>query len=226
MKHSRLRYGAGKPIGSLSNQVYEHIRELIIAGGLPAGARLVEMDIASQMGTSQGPVRDALQRLERDGLVQRRAHSATYVTSISIDEMYELFSIRSAIEGFAIRRAAGRVDNTQCAELQTLVEAMRSSARENDMLALVKFDLEFHRLICEWSGSIALMLAWNPLYSQIQRFVAQTHKHYFDNLIEIADTHQPIVDVLSRGNADEAESTIQQHIMLIWSRINSNHKST
>jgi DNA-binding GntR family transcriptional regulator len=212
--HSRLR------VGSLSDQVYERIRQWIIMGELEAGARLVEMELAAQMGTSQGPIRDALQRLERDGLVQRHARSATFVTSVSTDEMYELFTIRSAIEGFAIRRTVARIDADRCTELQGLVQAMQTAAHADDMIALVSYDLEFHRLICEWSGSAALMQAWNPLYSQIQRFVAQTHKHYFNNLLEIANTHQPIVDVLNRMNPDEAEAIIQEHIMLIWSRIN------
>ncbi|HLV34448.1 MAG TPA: GntR family transcriptional regulator [Spirillospora sp.] len=225
MNHKRLR-GAVKPLGSLSSQIYERIWHSIITGELPPGTRLVEMDIAAQMGTSQGPVRDALQRLERDGLVQRHARSATFVTSISTDEMYELFSIRSAIEAFAIRRTVQRIDGSQCAELQALVEAMRAAAQNDDMSALVNYDLEFHRLICEWSGNIALTQAWNPLYSQIQRFVAQTHKHYFSDLMEIADTHQPIVDVLVAKDIDRAEEIIKQHIMLIWSRIDTEGKTT
>src|SRR5215470_19708501 len=88
-------------LASLSDQVYEHLRLAIIHTDLVPGEKLVELEIAAQMGTSQGPVREALQRLERDGLVERRARSATFVTSISPDEMYELFSIRSVIEGFA-----------------------------------------------------------------------------------------------------------------------------
>lgn len=216
-------YSTRKPIGSLSNQVYDRLRQSIISGEFQGGARLVEMEIAAQMGTSQGPVRDALQRLERDGLVERHARSASFVSSISTDEMYELFSIRSAIEGFAIRRAIARIETDQCNELQSLVEAMRSAALKDDMLLLVNYDLEFHRLICEWSISNALMQAWNPLYSQIQRFVAQTHKHYFNDLTEIADTHQPIVDVLRQKNTEDAEAVMKQHIMLIWSRINPDH---
>jgi DNA-binding GntR family transcriptional regulator len=138
--------------------------------------------------------------------------------------MYELFSVRSAIEGFAIRRAITRIKPEQSVDLQAFVEAMRVSAQSSDMISLVSFDLEFHRLICEWSGNYALIQAWNPLYSQIQRFVVQTHKHYFNNLIEIADTHQPIVDIFQGADADQAEAVIRQHIMLIWSRIDPLYK--
>jgi DNA-binding GntR family transcriptional regulator len=218
-KNNKIRHLVGRPVGSLSNYVYEQLRHLIITGDLQPGARLVEMDIAAQMGTSQGPVRDALQRLERDGLVQRHAHSATFVTPMSTDVMYEIFAVRSAIEGFAIRHAIAQIDKEQLAELQALVEVMRTAARDDDMITLVNYDLEFHQLICEWSGIAALIQAWNPLYSQVQRFVVQTHQRFYEDLIEIAETHQPIVDVLKGKDVDKAEAMIKQHIMLIWSHI-------
>ncbi len=206
-------------VASVADQIYNRLRESIINGRFPPGQRLVELEIAAQMGTSQGPVREALQRLERDGLVERRARSATFVTNISIDEMYELFSIRSVVESFAIRHAIRRITETQCDELQALMDEMHDAGCRNDMAALVEYDMEFHRRICEWSENITLMRAWTPLYSQIQRFVAQTYKRYFPDLVEIADTHQPIIDALRKGNADDAARVVQDHIMLIWSRI-------
>jgi DNA-binding GntR family transcriptional regulator len=209
-----------KPLSSLSDQVYRHLRHAIINGQIMAGTRLVELEIAAQMGTSQGPVRDALQRLERDGLVERHARSATFVTSIDRDEMYALFVIRSEIEAVAIRRAARTITGAQCDSLQVLVDAMRDAAQADDMATLVEHDLHFHQMICELSASKTLLYAWNPLYSQIQRFVAQTHKGYFETLMEIAETHQPIVDILRQRDAEEAARLIKQHIMLVWSRMN------
>jgi DNA-binding GntR family transcriptional regulator len=116
-----------KKLTSLSDQVYEELRHSIICSNLLPGEKLVELDIAAQMGTSQGPVREALQRLERDGLVERRARSASYVTNISVDEMYELFSVRCAVEGFAIRRAAPQITPDQCAYLESLIREMEEA---------------------------------------------------------------------------------------------------
>ena len=84
---------------------------------------------------------------------------------------------------------------------------------------MVENDMEFHRRICEWSHSSTLLRVWRPLYTQIQRFVAQTHQPYFPNLIEIAETHQPIVDALHSRDPEEAAETIREHIMLVCSRI-------
>jgi DNA-binding GntR family transcriptional regulator len=202
---------------SLADQIYERLRRSIVSGDLLPGSRMVELDIAGQMGTSQGPVREALQRLEREGLVQRRAHSATVVTDLVLDEMYELFSIRSLIEGFAIRHTVECITTEQCDQLAHLTDLMREEGRREDMLGLTVYDMEFHRLICKWSGNATLLRAWDPLYSQIQRFVVRTHRDYFASVTAVADTHDPIVAALRNHDVEQVTPLIQQHIMLIWS---------
>jgi DNA-binding GntR family transcriptional regulator len=197
--------------------VYERLRRNIVSGELAPGSRIVELDIAAQMGTSQGPVREALQRLEREGLVQRQAHSATFVTALELDEMYELFSIRSVIEGFAIRHTVECITDEQCDQLAHLADLMREEGQRGDMLGLTNYDMEFHRLICKWSGNATLLRAWDPLYSQIQRFVVRTHRDYLATVTDIANTHDPILAALRRRDVEQVTPLIQEHIMLIWS---------
>lgn len=204
---------------SLADQIYDLLRADIVKSELKPGSRVVELDIAAEMGTSQGPVREALQRLEREGLVERRARRDTVVTSVSLDEMYELFAIRSMIEGFAIKRVAKSMNPEKNAQLRELIEEMRWAGQADDMFALTEYNMRFHRAICQWSESAALPRAWYPLYSQIQRFIMETHCDYFTGLDDIADTHQPIVEALNSGDAEEASRVIQEHIMLIWSQI-------
>ncbi|MBE2239554.1 MAG: GntR family transcriptional regulator [Caldilineaceae bacterium] len=213
-----------RTVRSLADQVYAYLRTAIISEQLAPGARIVELEIANTMGTSQGPVREALQRLEREGLVTKQSHSATFVTTVSIDEMYELFSIRSVIEGFAIRRTVARVTSQQCDQLQELVEAMRTAGQRDDMLELTEHDLQFHRLICQWSGSATLQRAWDPLYGQTQRFVVRTHKRYFASLTDIADTHLPIIVALRAHDEANVSRLIHEHVMLIWSMFGQEEK--
>ncbi len=204
---------------SLSDQVYEYLRAQIVEGVLRPGAKIVELEIADRLGTSQGPVREALQRLARDGLVERSAHRATFVTQVTTDQIYEFFSIRSAVEGFAIRHTARHITSAQLKELQGLVDKMRLVGANDDLRMLVGYDMLFHRSLCEWAGSPVYLNTWLPLYAQIQRFVLQTHRQYFPNLVELANTHQPIVDALSTRNPDEAAGVITTHVMLIWSHL-------
>lgn len=205
---------------SLAEQVREQLRTAIVLGDLPPGQRLVELEIAARMGTSQGPVREALQQLENEGLVERHARSGTFVSSIHMDEMYELFAIRSVVEGFAVRRAARVVTDANVDELQRLVDQMRAAATDDDMDLLVANDMLFHRRICELSGSTNLLRVWLPLYAQIQRLIHRTHRRIFRNLAEIAETHQPIVDALRDHDAERTRTLLEAHIMLIWNHVN------
>lgn len=208
-----------KKLTSLSDQVYEELRNSIICSDLLPGEKLVELDIASQMGTSQGPVREALQRLERDGLVERRARSATYVTSISVDEMYELFSVRTSIEGYAIRRAAPQITPEQCAYLENLIHEMEEAGKRNDMITLAEADMRFHRYIIEVAKSAGLLRLWITLSSQIQRFVVQSHPGHYDDLVHLGTRHQTILEALRQHDSEGAVIAVQEHIMLIWPKI-------
>jgi len=206
---------------SIADRVWQQLRLEIIRGVLPPGTRLLELELAESMGVSQGTIREALKRLETDALVERKARTASYVTPILLDEMHELFTIRSVVESAAIRRTARHITPEQCAELTEMVDLMRQSAGKSDLALLVDHDLQFHQRICEWSASKTLLRSWTPLYSQIQRFIAQTHPHYFSDLKEIADTHDAVVAVLRQNDPEKAAQVIQEHIMLIWSLMGS-----
>lgn len=207
-------------VSSLPDQVYEHLRSAIVHAELLPGEKLIELDIAEQMGTSQGPVREALQRLERDGLVERRARSATFVTRISIDEMYELFSIRSVIEGYAVRRTAQQISPEQCDELDALIGKMAEAGSQHEIILLAAHDMAFHRRIVEWSGSANFLRVWTPLSNQIERFIGQSHPEHYPDYVEIATRHQPIADALRDHDGDAAVCALQEHIMLIWPKLN------
>ncbi|MCP5101070.1 MAG: GntR family transcriptional regulator, partial [Chloroflexi bacterium] len=117
---------------SLADQVAETLREAIIRNDLEPGMRLVELEIAQQMGMSQAPVREALQRLEQDGLVERRSRSATYVSEISMDEMYEINLVRKLVETLAICQTAENITTEQCDQLEQLVGQMKEAADCHD----------------------------------------------------------------------------------------------
>ena len=201
------------------DQVWKQLRSAILHGQLIAGDRLVELDIAARLGTSQGPVREALQRLEHEGLVIRVAHTGTFVSPLSYDEMREVFAIRGQIEAFAIRRTAETIGEAQCAELVRLIEAMRASGQAGDMATLADHDMTFHQYICEWSGHSTLLRVWRLLYVQVQRFIIQTHPHYFPNLVDIAEQHVPLAEALVQHDTEAAALAIHEHLRIVWSHI-------
>lgn len=227
VKESALVAPAAKPalraklrLSSLCDQVWEELRKQIVHGERRPGERIVELEIAAQLGVSQGTVREALQRLEGEGLVERQSRTATYVTDFSIAEMYELSLVRTQVEGFTFRRAAARITDEQCDELQNLVEQLRQAARRKDLVALEKIDMQFHQRICELAGSRILLRIWLPLFTQLQRFIAQAHHRYFPEMSEIADGHQTLVDALRTRDPEKAAAALKDHVMVSWERLN------
>jgi len=208
-------------LASLSEQVLEELRKQIVHGHRQPGDRLVELEIAAEMGVSQGTVREALQRLESDGLVERQSRTASFVSGSSLEEMYELSMIRKTVEGFTFRRAAARITDDECDELQALVERMREAARNKDMQRLESIDTQFHQRVCELSGSRILLRVWLPLFTQLRRFITQAHERYFPQRIEIADGHQPLVDALRSRDPNKVEAAVARHIMVSWARLNA-----
>ena len=204
---------------SLVDQIYDQLCSDIISGRIQSSEKLVELEIAERMGTSQGTVREALQRLECDGFVDRQARRATYVTEIAIDQVYEYFEVRSLIETFTIRRAIKNITDDQCQQLEALIDKMAEAGQRQDIETLVQNDMRFHRLICEWADSPVLVHVWLPLFLQIQRFIVQTHPTVFVPLTNMAETHRPIMQALYNRDVNAAVTAIREHVMLIWNQI-------
>lgn len=203
-------------LSTLADHVWEQLYVAIIEGRLKGGDRLVELEIARQVGTSQGPVRDALQRLERDGLVERYSHSATFVTQLSREEMYDVFLIRNVLERITFRRTAQTITPEACDELQAMIEKMVRAADQNDIVSVLNVDMQFHTYVCQLSKNRTLLSVWAPLRAQIQRFVVQHYGDYFSDIHELALSHQPLIDALRANDADQAEHAIQAHVMRAW----------
>jgi DNA-binding GntR family transcriptional regulator len=214
---NRLNFSRRALAGSLADQIWRYLRTAIIRGEIPPGTRLVELQIAAEMGTSQGPVREALQRLEQDGLVERRARSATIVTEVPDEDIYELISVRSLVEQLAARRTAAKITADQCAELWDLVEQMRQCAQQGDRMALEDLNLDFHRRICEWSGNPILLRVWLPIATQIQRLVAKRPADHVSDLEGFVETHVAVVTALSTQDGAKAAEAIRLHIEHAWS---------
>src|SRR3954463_5437799 len=139
-----------RPRRALRHDVRDGLVQSILDGRLGPGARLIEMNIAREYGTSQGPVREALRELEVLGFVRSEPHRGTYVRDSWQKGMLELYQLRGALEEFATRLAtpllAGDVTS-----LQEEVDAMNAAAAEGDVEAVVDHSEGFHRLIIDAS---------------------------------------------------------------------------
>jgi DNA-binding GntR family transcriptional regulator len=188
------------------------IREMIITGRLPAGKQLRQRDLAAQFRVSQTPVREAMRRLESEGLVAGDAHRGFTVTEADVGATEENFRIRAVLESLAASMAADSMAATGTGEegvrrLIGLNDQMRDVA-EGDQHRYAELNRDFHFLLYEYAHSPLLLslmrLLWQALHGGPR--VLRTHA-------ESAMQHDEIIDALRRGDSDAAAKATYEHIM-------------
>jgi DNA-binding GntR family transcriptional regulator len=191
---------------SKTDMVAALIRELIITGELTAGQQLRQRDLAQRFGVSQTPVREAMRRLESEGLVIGDTHRGFTVVTPDDGPVEENFQIRAALESLGASLAARKIDEAGLAELERLNEQMRALAGGDPRYA--ELNREFHFTLYQYSRSPLLMslmrLLWASLHGGPR--VLRTHA-------ESARQHDAILDALRAGDADAASALTYQHIM-------------
>lgn len=205
----------------LRDHIVESLRHSILTGELEPGERLVELELARRFQTSQGPVREALQRLATEGLVILKRHSGTYVAPLNHHELRAICEVRKTVEGVGAAESAQGMDEGQLTHLDELLAQMYAAAEKGDRSSLIAHDMSFHRFICESAGLPTLVRVWDILASQIERFLNIDHPKHFPDLKEIARSHEPIVEALKARDPEGASLAAREHIDLIWKRIES-----
>jgi DNA-binding GntR family transcriptional regulator len=193
---------------ALRHDVRDGLVRGILEGDLGPGDRLIEMHIAKEYGTSQGPVREALRELEMLGFVRSEPHRGTYVRDPWQQGMLELYELRGALEEFAARMATPRLSE-DVGPLQAEVDAMAAAAASDDVHAAVEHSERFHRLIIEASGNQLLETVWSSL--SITDHTALTLVTLELDLNTIAESHQPIVDAIAAGDIELACRVSREH---------------
>lgn len=192
----------------LRTQIADMLRGAIITGKLRPGTVLVETALAEQMNVSRAPIREAIQILENDGLVETVAYKGKRVKPLTAREVSETYSLRTVFEVMAVRRIL-----EQKAPLDALwshCHAMDAAAAAGDGEALTDADEEFHKTLIALSDHDLLRASWNSLYLRIHQIMALRNTTQ-PNLADIAGNHPPIVRALEAGDVDEAVRLISEH---------------
>src|SRR3954462_14359633 len=122
--------------GALSRRIVDQLKRVIIAGGLRPGDRVLETDLAEQLGVSRGPVREAFRQLEQEGLLVSYPHRGTFVATVPEDEIEEVYALRAHLEAYAARRVVAEHRDEALALLAALLEQMISAASAKDLPSL------------------------------------------------------------------------------------------
>ena len=147
----------------LRQEVLTALRTAILANEITAGSRLLEADVAAQMGVSRAPVREAIRHLEQEGLIEIFPHRGAVVIGLPEAEIDAIYELRSVIEGRAIAAAVDVVGEPELARLEALIDEMGVAIKARDVEAIAEFDLQFHGLIVDLSGLTLLRHIWSSL---------------------------------------------------------------
>jgi DNA-binding GntR family transcriptional regulator len=191
--------------------VHERLRTSIVAGTLPPGSHLSVPELARRLGVSRSPVRDALLRLERTGLVSLVPRRGAVVLNPDADDLAQLFEIREALEGTAARLAAERMTDHERTGLAALVAEHSDAVAAGDQRRHVELDLAFHASIRAGTRNRRLVDSLDLLSDQIELaiYANAARRWSVDRALR---EHRAIVDAITRRDADAAESAARTHI--------------
>lgn len=213
-----------RPYRPLYEDAYEALRDAILNGRLAPGARIVEAEIARQMAISRAPIREAIRKLERDGLVEYHARRGTVVVALSVDEVRDAYALRAHLETYAARLAVERATDDDFRRLEDSLQQMRERAASDDLRGLIAADVEFHRHILQSSGSKRVRHLWDGLNPHSWTLLTGVRATEY-SLAQIAERHVPVLDALRLRDPNLAETAVRDHILELANTV-LNHLTT
>ncbi len=195
----------------LRERILDMLRDAIVSGELKPGQSLVEMELASQLGVSRAPLREALQTLSREGLIETIAYKGTIVRHLSKRDIEELYSLRSVLEIFAVQRIIANHNPDDVARLRQIFEAMLAAAQTGDLTEVNNLDRDFHDALIELSQHELLAQTWSVVSQRVRQVMALTNRRNSD-ITRIAYNHLPIIEAIAKQQSAEAIRLITEHI--------------
>jgi len=192
--------------------IYQHLKSQIMEGKLPPGQRLIIDEIAKQLGLSIIPVREAMQLLQSERLVEIRPHAGATVVSITHENIEEVFTILEGMEAVTVRRIAKSRSPELTAKLGSLIKQMDRAEKRDNPEKWSALNMEFHLTMSEatrmpWLHEITSRVLAN--WDRIRRhFFREGSEHRF---AQAQKEHHAILKALENGDADQAEELVRQH---------------
>ena len=193
-----------------ATRIADILRERIVSGELQPGEHLVEQQLADDLRTSRGPVREAIRRLEYEGLAVSSPYRGAVVVGISDEEVEVLISLRVTLERFSFRKALRTFGDAELAELNKVVWQMERAATRNEIDGVVDADLRFHESVLEMSGQPHTVQVWRSIDSRIRAYFYRFDRDR--DLHSIVAEHRELFDALVAGNEDNLLELLVEHI--------------
>jgi DNA-binding GntR family transcriptional regulator len=190
--------------------VLGQIRQAILSGALAAGAQLREAHIAEEMGISRSPVREALSRLEEEGLVEKVPFKGAFVASVSPETIAEIGALRYLLEPYAVSLAMPKLNDADWKNLRRILEQLDRSVGRDPATEIEKH-LAFHRYFYEKCGNDTLLSIWRGWESKLRLFFIVDHEA-FKSSHEVASVHEDLIAVIQSGDEEAIRAAFAHHV--------------
>ena len=187
---------------SLVEIAANRISAAILDGRLQPGDQLVEDRLASQLGVSRIPIREAFQQLEGLGLVEKVPHRGAFVSQLREKDVTEMHVLRVALETLAVRTLAQIPSNEVVRELRECTSAMRAAAEADDRSTLTALDAGFHDALISLTGNKLLEDVWHPVSLRMRRFLTLKRHHAYATIRDLVPPHELIVSCIEMGDVE------------------------
>jgi len=196
---------------TVRDAVFQKLRSAILNGYFEPGERLVESQIADEMGVSRTPVREAIRRLEIEKLVINLPRKGVMVAPVNESQIKEIFNIRGALEGLAVKLAIDNIDLKTIRQMEIILLEMAEAIKKAELLKIVECNTRFHDCIINASGSPKLSEMLQNIHDQIQRFRHKSLSLEGRPVIALSE-HQDILEAVKERDKNKAEQLIKNHI--------------
>lgn len=196
---------------SLESQATDLLRRQIVRGELKAGERLLETAIADRYSLSRGTIRAALRRLIEEGLVCHVPYTGYQVIDLNDQDLWELYTLRGALESLATRLAAIRIDASGITQLRAVFAELMAAAESEDHERADRLDRELHKLIVRLSGHERLLQHYVRVQNQFSVYIALSNREL--DAREICESHRELIQSICAGDAERAERLASANII-------------
>ena len=197
---------------SLGEHAYQHLKQAIVSGDLTPESRVIESRLASVLGISRTPVREAVHKLEREGLLRKLPQGSFFVVGFTKEDIEETFGIRSVLESYAARLATIKHQEEELGPLEKKIGEYQMCLERGEMDPLPRINTEFHDLLYALSQSPKLINMINGLRDQIYRFRRIILK--MEKIAKVSnEDHKEMLKAMKKRDADRVERLVRGHIL-------------
>ena len=203
---------ADKPVQDLPSWVAEQLKQWIYTGELQPGERLNEAALALRMGTSRGPVREAIRILSGLGLVTAVVNRGVFVRQFSLREMLETYELRALMFGFGAEHAHEHLSEADKQAFEALLQGMDEACEHEDGNRYYELNLRFHQLIMRLSGNQRAQAAYDDYVKELHLF----RRQYFNapgNMRRSNTEHRQIYEAIVKGAGNKARQVAEKHVL-------------